>query len=215
MTTHDLKNKLASAIFIAMLALSGPALADTVELSYTDDTGVEQTLVIDENASEADLALAATLILNGNVTVTTTSDGAGDLAAITASISTAAADIAGGDDANVAAAAAAVDTAVPDATGETNSDVAPAETVVVANPSEDAPAPEDAAADEGTTDEGTTDEGTDDEGTADEGTDEGTTDDGTTDTPPPVVDDTPPPVVVEPPAAPPTNPPVASGDQVQ
>jgi hypothetical protein len=80
---------LATGMFV-MLGMSTLALADSITINYKDANGVDQTLVIDGNSSDADLTLAASLIEGGGVTVTSTiteSTADASLATLAASIS--------------------------------------------------------------------------------------------------------------------------------
>ncbi len=72
--------------FCSALVLATAVVADEVFIAYIDDNGEEQTLTIDANSSDADNALAATLILEGfNIIVTL--DEKEDLELIAAAVS--------------------------------------------------------------------------------------------------------------------------------
>ena len=83
----SLKRLVLVTLLLTMTGISTLAVADEILLGYKDANGVEQTLVIDGNSSDEDLALAASLIETSNVTVTSNVTGTGDsLAALTASV---------------------------------------------------------------------------------------------------------------------------------
>ena len=89
----QIKNRVAVILTALLFLLAGAstALADQVTLSYVDAGGNAQTLSVDANSSDADLALAAALLGEDGVDAVHDSDnGTGTLADIAGALAAAA-----------------------------------------------------------------------------------------------------------------------------
>lgn len=84
----NVKRTVLAVFMLLMMGMSTLALADSITIKYKDATGVEQTLVIDGNSSDADLTLAASLIESGATVTSTITESTADanLATLAASI---------------------------------------------------------------------------------------------------------------------------------